>query len=236
MTKLRLALALFALVPAIGLVADSSSPSSPYPLPAEERFVYARTIGDKRDEVEIRTRLVSSEGATYRELTMRSSNQDGLFKLDPATLFATYSDITTRGKDATIRRVTTIEENRAKPKGNEVFVSGVDSLGQTLRLIPWERQQKAKLVFVGSSGGDNFNFELSVSGKETIVAGGRGIECWKVQLGLSGIFGGLMGKTSLWFTTGNPSFLVKSSGPSAGPGSPTSLMELESYSSSGQPE
>jgi hypothetical protein len=238
MPKLFFALALVALCPAIAAAADSAVPafsSASHGLPLEESFVYTRTIGDKREEVEIKTRMVNENGASYFELRTHSSDQDGLFKLDPVTLFATYSDITTHSKDATIRRITTVVENRSKPKSDELLVSGIDSLGQSLRLFPWGRQQKAKLLFVGSGGG-NFSFELNVSGKETVSIGGRQFECWKAQLGLSGVLGGLFGKTNLWFSTDSPSYLVKSEGPSAGPGSPNSLMELKSRTSSAQSE
>jgi hypothetical protein len=232
------ALVASALASALGLGAESAPRLPSYPLPAEESFVYARTVGDKADEVEMRIRLVSEEGAQpYVELSSRAPDQEGLYRLDPGTLFATYSDVTTRGRDSTIRRTTTVLENRAKPKSGELLVSGTESLAQSLRLFPWGKGQKAKLVFLGSGGGGgNFSFELSVSGQEKIKAGGREIACWKAQLSLSGIFGSFVGKTSLWYSVAYPNYLVKLDGPSAGPGSPRSVMLLSSYSSSGAAE
>jgi hypothetical protein len=218
-------LAAFALLSAPRLGAEPAPP----PPAAEELFVYARTIGDKRDEVEIRTRRVTVDGAAFIEMTTRSSDQEGLFRLDPETFLATYSDITSRSKDATIRRITSVVENRYKPKAGEMLVSSMDTLGQTLRLFAWGKGHKAKLVFLGSGGG-NFSFELSVSGKENVTIGGRSYECWKAQVGLGGILGGMLGKSSLWFSTESPGYLVKSEGPSGGPGSPSSVMELKSYS------
>jgi hypothetical protein len=203
------------------------------PAASDELFVYARTVGDKKDEVEIRTRPVNIDGTSFIEVTARSSDQEGLFRLDPESLLAVYSDVTTRSKDATIRRITSIVENKYKPKEGEILVSGLDTLSQSLRAFSWGKGRKAKLVFLGSGGG-NFSFELSVSGKETLAIGGRGIECWKASLGLGGVFGGMFGKSSLWFTASGaaegPGYLVKSEGPSGGPGSPNSLMELKSYS------
>ena len=235
MPKFFLALALLAAVPSFGPFAEPPSAQTPaLPSAAEESFVYARAIGDKRDEVEIKTRPVSIDGAAYIEMTTRSPDQDGLFRLDPETLLATYSDITTRSKDATIRRITSIVENRYKPKDGEILVSSLDTLGQTLRLFPWAKGRRAKLVFLGSGGG-NFSFELSVSGKESLAIGARVFECWKAQVGLGGILGGMFGKSSLWFSTDSPSYLVKSEGPSGGPGSPNSVMELKSRSAAAAP-
>jgi hypothetical protein len=230
MPKRILALVSLAALSSLALGAQAAPPAPA----AEELFVYSRTVGDKKDEVEIRTRPVIVDGTSFIEVTTRSSDQEGLFRLDPETLLTTYSDITTRSKDATIRRITSILENRYKPKEGEILVSGLDTLGQSLRRFPWGKGRKAKLVFLGSGGG-NFSFELGVSGKETLAIGGRGIECWKAQVGLSGIFGGMFGKTSLWYSAEGAAegsgYLVKSEGPSGGPGSPNSVMELKSYSS-----
>jgi hypothetical protein len=224
---------LLASVPSEGLGAQAAPRPAAYPLPAEERFVYARKVGDKQDEVEITTRLVSDTGAAYCELVSRSPDQEALFRLDPESLFATYSDITTRGRESTLRRVTSVLENRIKLKEGEILVSDAESLTQALRLFPWGSQRKARLLFVGSGGGGNFSFELSVSGREKVTVAGRETEAWKAQLGLSGLFGSMMGKTSLWYSTDYPARLLKSEGPSAGPGSPNSAMELVSYASSG---
>jgi hypothetical protein len=41
-----------------------------------------------------------------------------------------------------------------------------------------------------------------------------------------------VGKTYLWYSVAYPNYLVKSEGPSAGPGSPRSAMLLTSYGAS----
>ena len=151
----------------------------------------------------------------------------GVMPLPPAN--ATIGTSRSRNTKRPVGRITSIVENRYKPKDGEILVSSLDTLGQSLRRFPWGQGKKAKLVFLGSSGG-NLSFELSVSGKETIAIGGRSIECWKAQVALSGIFGGMFGKSSLWFSAESPCYLVKSEGPSGGPGSPNGIMELKSYS------
>jgi hypothetical protein len=226
-----LASALLAVLSVSALRAEggASAERSPYPLPAEESFVYSRTVGGKLDTVEMRMRLVSDKGASWYELAIRSPDQEGTFRLDPGSLFATFSDVTTRSADSTIRRVTTVVENRALVKDGEILVSGTESLGQSLRLFPWGKRQKVKLVFLGGAGAGGFSFELSVAGREKVRVGGREIECWKAQLGLGGIFGGVFAKTSLWYTVDYPHYMAKSEGPAGPPGSPVVLMELLSY-------
>ncbi|MGA2547193.1 MAG: hypothetical protein ABSF43_11630 [Rectinemataceae bacterium] len=125
--------------------------------------------------------------------------------------------------------MTTILENKGPSTPEEIVVTGMDSLPYTLRAFPWGSRHKAKIVFLGTNAAGGFRFDLSVTGKETLAVGDRGVECWKAQLSLSGIFGPFFGKSYLWYSTANPHFLVRSESASAGPGSPTSVLSLESY-------
>ncbi len=233
-SPLAAALAAFlALSPAF-LAAEA--PSITPALPSSERFLYSRTVGDKRDEVEQRTRLVSGKDGSWYELTAHSAEQDSLMRLDPATLFASYIEVTSRGKDATLLRVTSVLENRSSAAADEFLVSSFEALPYSLRAFPWGSRQKAKLAFVGSGsagGGGNFRFDIAVTGKETIPVAGLGVECWKAQLSLGGIFGSLVGKSYLWYSTAYPHYLVKSEGASGPPGTPTIVLTLLSYASGG---
>lgn len=66
-------------------------------------------------------------------------------------------------------------------------------------------------------------------GIETIRINNSSYECYKVHLSVSGIFGALLGKTTLHYSTRNPGFLVRSEGISGPPGSPRVIMELIEY-------
>jgi hypothetical protein len=225
--KYRLGIAIFALLPVALCAAQSATGPT---IPAEEDFVYARTIGATRDGIETRSRLVTDKGESWFELTSHSAEQDLVLRLDPATLLANYTEVTSRGKGATLRRETTILDNRTPPAPDKIVVAGMDSLPYTLRAFPWGSLQKATIVFLGTSAAGNFRFDLSVTGKETLAVGDKGVECWKTQLSLSGILGAFFGKSYLWYSTDYPHYLVRSEGPSAGPGSPTSILTLVSYS------
>jgi hypothetical protein len=242
--KHGLAIALFALLPfasgaALGAESGATdqppAPSGPS-LPAKEHFIYARKIGDKVDVVETSSRLVDSEGGSWYEFTSHSPEQDLVLKLDPATLIASYSEVTSRAKNATLRRVTTVLENRNPAQPDEIVVSGMDSLPYTLRAFPWGSRQRASISFLGTGLGGSFRFDLSVEGKETISVAGRDVECWKAQLSLGGLLGSFFGRSYLWYSTDPPHYLVKSETASAGPGSPTSILTLQSYSAEGTGE
>jgi hypothetical protein len=205
-------------------------------LPAAERLVYSRTIGDRRDRLETSVRLVEERGASWYEVSSTAEDQDSLLRLDAASLSASYIEVTSRGKDGTLKRVTTVVERKGQGEGDEILLLGAEALPYTLRAFPWGARQKARIAFMGSGTGGNFRFELTVGGKETLQAAGRSIECWKAQFALGGIFGPFVGKTTLWYTTAWPHYLVKSEGASGPPGSPQSLILLESYSGSGASE
>jgi len=199
-------------------------------LPTNERFVYSRKIGNKQDELIYTSRFVTEDKGAYFELTSSASDQKALYRLDAQSLLATYTDVTTYGEDATVNRITRLLETRYKAKEGELLVSSTDTLGQSLRLFPWGKQQKAKIIFIGtgaSTGG--FSFELTVTGKEKLTIMGKEVEVWKAQLGLAGIFGNLVGKTNLWFLASYPYYLVKSEGVSGPPGTPKSTLELIRY-------
>jgi hypothetical protein len=239
--KNGLAIAAFAMISVALSSADQqaaplTAPRASRILPASELFLYARKVGDKRDEIEVRTRLVSAAGENYYELRSRSPDQDLVLRLDPETLFAGYVEVTNRSKDATLRRLTTVLENRSSVGPDEVVVSTFETLPYSLRAFPWGSRQRANIRFLGSSGGSDFRFDLSVTGKETLAVGGRGVEAWKVQLSLGGILGAFFGKSYLWYSSEYPHYLVKSEGSSGGPGSPTSVLTLQSYSSEASAE
>jgi hypothetical protein len=203
------------------------------PLPLSESLVYSRKIGSAEAKVEMRTRLVESNGAAYYELSVLSPEESGTYRLDRMSLLEVYSDVTTKSEDATIRRVTTLVEGRAAPAKDEVLVAGAgQSMTQTLRAFPWSEKAKAKLAFVGSGRArSDYRFELSVLGKETLEAAGRKIECWKAQLVVGGFLGNLVGATKLWYSVEYPHYLVRSESPSGMGGSSPTILTLESYSS-----
>lgn len=201
-------------------------------LPEEESFVYSRKVGEKAEEVFVRSRLVADREGRHYEIESSSPGQDILLKLDAATLFANYVEVTNRQEDSTIRQVTSVLESRFKAKDGELLVSSAESLSHSLRAFPWGSRQKVKIAFPGSGRNGDFRFDLSVVGKEKLESGGRSVECWKAQLSLGGFLGGLVGKTQLWYSVQYPHYLVRSEGPSGMPGSPAVVLELKSYSSS----
>lgn len=228
-----LALCLACVASALGASAadtNGASPAAAVSLPPTERFVYARTKGGLRDEVTMSLELRDRGGSAYRELVVESAEQSSRHELDPSSLFARRSEVLSRSPGATIRTVTTVEENRLRVSPDEILVSGMESMAQAFRVFPWEQRKKAKIVFAGASESSGFSFELSLAGREELSAAGRRFECWKLQLGMGGLIGSLVGKSYFWYEVDYPHRLVKSELSGSGPGGAPSSLLLASYS------
>ena len=87
------------------------------------------------------------------------------------------------------------------------------------------------LVTLGAArGSQQFTVKLTAAGRESVSAGGKTYDCWKVELSIGGFLGAFLGKSSFWFAAEAPHYLVKSQGPSGGLGFSQRIQELQSYS------
>jgi hypothetical protein len=201
-------------------------------IPNDEHLVYSEKIGSESRTVSQDMRLKTEKGRSWYELTSQSPESELLMRMDPTTLFPSYSETVTHGKDSVIRRTNEFLSVSAEPKANELVIADFNSLPVIMRGFPWGTVSSAHLVMLGSMGGmSSFSVELSVKGKETVKIDGTAYECWKVQLGASGflgsLMGSLMGKSLYWFSTDPTHYLVRAEGPSGGPGSQPRILELQ---------
>jgi hypothetical protein len=213
-----------------GLPAAPASPAARARFPVPERMVYSRTVAGKQDSVEMNLTLRTEGGRAWYELVSRAPDQDAFYRIDPANLEVMFSDVTTRGPSSTIRRTTTVIEDRAPPSPGDLVLSASETFILQLRRFDFSSKAKAKVGFQGSAASTMFSLEIGVAGRETVTVGGKDWDCWKLQLGASGIIGGLVGKSSFWVSTAWPNLLVRSEGASGPPGSPVTILELASYS------
>ncbi|HEY9593307.1 MAG TPA: hypothetical protein VHE79_02460 [Spirochaetia bacterium] len=200
-------------------------------LPTEETVVYVERTGGATRMLRQDLRLHDGADGRWLELRTSTDDTDTTLRLDPSTLFATRSETTQRGADATVRRSMEVIEARSQPKSGELLVSDFASLAFVLRGLPWATFRSARVVPVGSSGRNaSFSVQISLAGRETVTIGTNRWDCYKVQLGIDGFWGAFLGKSSYWYAVTPPHVMVRSEGPSGGPGSPVTVMELQSYS------
>jgi hypothetical protein len=203
-------------------------------LPAEESAVYTERIGEDSWTITQTLSLRSEKGDSWYEFKSSSPESDVSIRLDAVTLFPRDSEVITRSGDSVIKRTTEILKAAPHPKANELVIGDFNSLAVMLRGLPWGAFTTVNLVTLGASGrSQQFSFQLTVTGREKVSAGGKTYDCWKAQLGLGGLMGTFFGKSSYWFLADAPHFMVKSEGPSGGPGSPIQRSELQSYSAKG---
>ena len=200
-------------------------------LPAHERFVYARTVGDTKSSLVVEGTRKSERGKSWYELVSRAPDEDAVYTLDAASLALLRSDVTTRTATTTIHRVTEVVEDRLVLAPDELEISATAPFQQRMRLIPFDEKPVYRLSFQGSQSVPGFSLVLAFAGREKVEAGGRTWDCWRLEVGAKGIVGGLFGKSRYWYQADWPHVLVKFEGPSSFPGSPLTRLELVSYSS-----
>lgn len=195
-----------------------------------ETLTYTETVGAASRPLEATLTLVSDAPSHY-EYRSVGAELESLYRLDPATLLSFSSDTVTKSPEVTVHRASEYRNLKVKAGPDDLVVTDMGSLPVVLRGFPWGRVSSAKFVYVGNTnfGGSAVTFELQVVGRETVAAAGRSWECWHATSGLAGALSLLLPKTDWWFAVEGTHPLIKSSGPSGGPGSPQRTLVLQSY-------
>lgn len=214
-------------------------------IPEREYLIYTERVGEKIQQITTETRKVRMDGRLVFEVSGRSPTSESRMLIDAISMSCFFSETLEQRSDATVKRSTDIRDIKYKPKPDELVIADFNSLYFVLRGFPWASGKTAKLYFLGSGGADGtagggssasgagtsfgnaaFAFELKVVGKETIIVGGRSWQCWKVEMGLSGIFGAFFRKSNFWYSVDAPCLMVKFEGMQGPPGTPLKTLEL----------
>jgi len=220
-------------------------------IPEKEHLVYRERIGERTQQLIVETQKVQMDGRIVFEVSGHSPTSDSRMLIDSSSMVCFFSEMLDRYADSTIKRITEIRDIKYKPKPDELVIADFNSLYFMLRGFPWTSTKAAKLYFLGSggtgsaSGSENtsgsgpagsgvsappgnsaFLFELKVVGKESIIVNGRSWQCWKVEMGLSGIIGALFKKSNFWYSVDAPCIMVKFEGMQGPPGTPLKTIEL----------
>ncbi|MFZ4615660.1 MAG: DUF3108 domain-containing protein [Rectinemataceae bacterium] len=214
--------------------AEVPVPAAASAVPARhERFSYVRAVEGRREQVTVEVSARRDTQGAYLAYSWRSPEEDGDYRLDPATFASSWSDVTTRGPTSVIRRVTNVISDTAVMKPDELVLTSTGPFLERLRTIPFESLPKYRILFQGGPPNAAFTLSVAVVGKERIIVSGVGWDCWKLELGVGGVlgtlFGGMAGKTRYWFSTDRRHVPVRTEGLTGMPGSPMAVMELESY-------
>lgn len=196
----------------------------------QETLKYLETVGSVTRTVD--SSLLAGPGAGARlEYRSVGAESESVHRLDPVTLLALASETLTKAPDATVRRTAEYRDLKVKAGVDDLVLTDLASLPVALRGFPWGQRTTAKITTVGNAamGGGAFSFELTVVGKEKVTAAGKTWDCWHVTTGLGGAFAFVMAKSDWWFAVEGTHPLIKTSGPSGGPGSPMRVLVLQTY-------
>lgn len=214
-------------------------------IPEREYLIYSERVGERIQQIAIETKKMRMDGRQVFKVTGYSPTSESRMLIDASSMSCFLSEILEQRSDATIQRSTEIRDIKYRAKPDELIIADFNSLYFVLRGFPWASAKTAKLHILGSgseegtagarssasgpggsSGSAAFSFELKVVGKESIVTGGRSWACWKIELGLGGIFGALFRKSFFWYSVDSPCLMVKFEGMQGPPGTPLKTLEL----------
>lgn len=196
---------------------------------SSETLTYTETIGPKtRPYVTALNRSGSGTGARL-DFSIQSADLDATYHLDPTTLVSLASEQTAKAPDATVRRTAEYKDVKPQLAADELAITDLGSLPVVLRGYPFARTAVTRLAYIGNTsyGGGAVSFEVQVVGREPVVAQGRIIDCFKMTSGLGGALAMFLAKTEYWYAVEGNHPLIKLSGPSGGPGSPTRTLLLQ---------
>lgn len=197
-----------------------------------EALKYTETLGSTTRPVESTVALVGEGTSSRIEFRTVGAEVESVYRIDPQTLVSLSSETLTKAPDAMVRRTADYRDLKVKAGPDDLVVTDFGSLPLVLRGFPWGQRTTAKITTIGGAGagGGAFSFELTVVGREKVAAAGKTWDTWHVTTGLGGAFAFVMAKSDWWFAVEGTHVLVKSSGPAGGPGSPTRMLLLQSYS------
>jgi hypothetical protein len=203
-------------------------------IPARETVVYAERTGERTGTIRQQLVLRTEAERSWYEVQYSTAETDVSYRVDSRTMGGFYAEVLDRTNGSLVRRVTEVLASSPAAGKDELVLGDINSYLTSLRGFPFARTKQAKVVFAGSpAAAGGFSLELAVQGRETIRTGGVSRECWKLQFGMSGFLGNLVPKSLYWYEVKEPHCLVRFEGSRGGPGSPTTILELQSYEAGG---
>jgi hypothetical protein len=200
-------------------------------IPDGEKITYNLYIDDDLSTCVREVSVKEENGREIYEIVSKSKVMDQVIKIYKDNMFAYSTHIVRKGEEATISRKTELLEYNSKPEDDEddtVAMVDFSGLNYILRGFPFDKIKYIKLKTIGEKS--PFFLKVKLIDKEKMKVNDKEIDCFKLKLSVSGIFGKLFSKTYLWYSVDAPHYLVRYDGPMGGPGSPRRVLELIDYS------
>jgi len=197
-------------------------------IPDGERTVYDFAMGESScTVVEVVSVKRENAGEVY-EIISKSRIADKKVKIDRKTMSVFYAETVARNEKSIIQRSAALLKDESAGASDEIKMLDFNALGYMLRAFPFKTAVSARIVSVGAR--DMFPVRVRVAGMEKISTPKGAIECYKLELGVTGIMGILFPKSYMWYSIEPPHILVRSDSPKGAGGFPASRIELLEYS------
>jgi hypothetical protein len=205
------------------------SPFNDPGIPDGETITYAGTLDDTPMTVVESVRIKQEGGQQCYEITSLSSSLDRVLTLDKATLRILSIHTVRKFPRATLDSRMEVKDENPLPGSEEIMLADFSALTYIFRGFRFGELEKVKIGFYGEGRQQTFGFSASSKKKETITAGDKAVECYKIEFGLEGFWGAFLPKMNVWYSAAPPHYLVRYQGLSGPPGSPKRDMEVQSY-------
>ena len=198
-------------------------------IPHGETITYISRAGDKEITV-VEKVVVKKEGEkVLYEITSRSKPLDRTIVLEKDSMAIVSVRTVRKYEEVTLDSHVTVIDEKKQVGSDKVKLADFTIMNYLFRGFPFGKREKLKIGSYREEQEDDYPFNLTCKKRETIEVNGRGVECYKLELGMDGFWGRFFPKTNMWYSVAPPHYLVRYKGQSGRPGSPKRVVDLESY-------
>lgn len=205
------------------------SPFNDPGIPDGETITYAGKLDDTPMTVVETVRIKQEDGQQCYEITSLSPSLDRVLTLDKESLRILSIHTIRKFPRATLDSRMQVRNENPLPGSDEIILADFSALTYIFRGFRFGELENVKIGFYGEGRQRTFGFSASSKKKETITAGDKVVECYKIEFGLEGFWGAFLPKMHVWYSADPPHYLVRYQGLSGPPGSPKRDMEVQSY-------
>lgn len=198
-------------------------------IPHGETITYISRAGNNEVTVVEKVVIKKEGGKVLYEIISRSKPLDRTIVLEKDSMAIVSVHTVRKYEEVTLDSHVTVIDEKEQFGSDKVKLADFTIMNYLFRGFPFGKLEKLKIGSYREEQKDDFPFTVTCKKRETIEINERAIECYKLELGMDGFWGRFFPKTNMWYSVASPHYLVRYKGQSGRPGSPKSVVEMESY-------
>lgn len=221
---IKICLAGFIVLTAMDIVCAGSMLVDPG-IPDGEAITYVSRAGNVSTTIVERVAIKKEGEKEIYEITSESGLESKKVKLEKDTMSVLYASTERKFPEATVDSELRIIYEKPPCEKDEIKLADFSSLLYVLRGFPFGGKIKTLKI---NSFGENKKSYMGVKfiKTEKIKVKCGTINCYRLELGMEGLWAGFLPKISLWYSVEAPHYLVRYEGIDGPPGSPKRVVEL----------